>query len=168
MPVVLTATSVPRPALRRFRGEPPEGVIHGAEWLGRPLSRMKRLRYQRPTLGIGLNMALAIGTVVGVLGYWFWSDENAWAGARRPKWCKWANSPRLRRAVAGKFRLDWSQEQIAGWLKRTHPKDDCNQVSHDTIWRARANGPSSFGVGLDPTVEARILELKADGHGILM
>jgi hypothetical protein len=28
-------------------------------------------------------------------------------------------------------------------------------------------GPSSVGVGFDPTVEARILELKADGHGIL-
>jgi hypothetical protein len=24
--------------------------------------------------------------------------------------------------------LDWSPEQIAGWLKRTHPEDECNQV----------------------------------------
>jgi hypothetical protein len=31
---------------------------------------MKRLRYQRPTLGIGLIMALAIGTVAGVFGYY--------------------------------------------------------------------------------------------------
>jgi ABC-type antimicrobial peptide transport system permease subunit len=79
MAVVLTATSVPHPARRRFRGEPPpEGgiwvasgeVVHGTEWLGRPLSRMKRLRYQRPTLGIGLIVALAISTVAGVLGYY--------------------------------------------------------------------------------------------------
>src|SRR5882672_10025581 len=62
------------------------------------------------------------------------ADENAWARARRPKCCKLANSPRLRRAVAGKLRLDWSPEQIAGWLKRTHPEDECNQVSHETIY----------------------------------
>ena len=31
---------------------------------------MKRLRYQRPTLGIRLIMALAIGTVAGVFGYY--------------------------------------------------------------------------------------------------
>src|ERR1700680_1841934 len=64
------------------------------------------------------------------------ADENARARARRPKCCKLANSPRLRRAVAGKLRLDWSPEQIAGWLKRTHPEDECNQVSHETIYRS--------------------------------
>jgi IS30 family transposase len=32
--------------------------------------------------------------------------------------------------------LDWSPEQIAGWLKRTHPEDECNQVSHETIYRS--------------------------------
>src|ERR1700719_2434640 len=64
------------------------------------------------------------------------ADENAWARARRPKCCKLANSTWLRRAVAGKLRLDWSPEQIAGWLKRTHPDDECNQVSHETIYRS--------------------------------
>ena len=44
--------------------------------------------------------------------------------------------PRLRRAVAGKLRLDWSPEQIAGWLKRTHPEDGCNQLPHETIYRS--------------------------------
>src|SRR5258705_13446872 len=29
------------------------------------------------------------------------ADENAWARARRPKYCKLANNPRLRQAVAG-------------------------------------------------------------------
>jgi IS30 family transposase len=38
--------------------------------------------------------------------------------------------------VAGKLRLDWSPEQIAGWLKRTHPEDEYNQVSHETIYRS--------------------------------
>src|SRR5437868_7529440 len=64
------------------------------------------------------------------------ADENAWARSRRPKCCKLATNPRLRRAVAGKLRLDWSPEQIAGWLKRTHPEDECNQVSHETIYRS--------------------------------
>ena len=64
------------------------------------------------------------------------ADEKAWARSRRPKCCKLANSRRLRRAVAGKLRLDWSPEQIAGWLKRTHPDDECNQVSHETIYRS--------------------------------
>ena len=64
------------------------------------------------------------------------ADENAWARARRPKCCKLANSPRLRQALTGKLRLDWSPEQIAGWLKRTHPEDECNQVSHETIYRS--------------------------------
>src|SRR5258705_8380582 len=40
------------------------------------------------------------------------ADENAWARSRRPKCCKLASSPRLRQAVAGKLRLNWSPEQI--------------------------------------------------------
>src|SRR6202140_5336550 len=36
------------------------------------------------------------------------ADENAWARSRRPKRCKLANSPWLRRAVARKLRLNWS------------------------------------------------------------
>src|SRR5882762_9220123 len=61
------------------------------------------------------------------------ADESAWARARRPKCCKLANSPRLRQAVAGKLRCDWSPEQIAGWLKRTDAEDECNQVSQKAI-----------------------------------
>ena len=64
------------------------------------------------------------------------ADDNAWARARRPKHCKLANNPWLRRSVARKLRLDWSPEQIAGWLKRAHPEDGCNQVSHETIYRS--------------------------------
>ena len=64
------------------------------------------------------------------------ADENAWARSRRPKCCKLAINSRLRQAVARKLRLDWSPEQIAGWLKRTHPEDEYNQVSHETIYRS--------------------------------
>jgi IS30 family transposase len=64
------------------------------------------------------------------------ADEQAWVRARRPKRCKLANSPWLRRAVARKLGLNWSPEQIAGWLKRTHPKEESYQVSHETIYRS--------------------------------
>src|SRR5258708_15730753 len=64
------------------------------------------------------------------------ADTNAWARSRRPKCCKLAINSRLRRSVAGKLRLDWSPEQIAGWLKRTHSEDEYNQVSHETIYRS--------------------------------
>ena len=64
------------------------------------------------------------------------ADENAWARSRRPKCCKLAINSRLRRSVAGKLRLDWSPEQVAGWLKRTHPEDEYNRVSHETIYRS--------------------------------
>jgi IS30 family transposase len=42
----------------------------------------------------------------------------------------------LRQAVAAKLALDWSPEQIAGWLKRTHPGTEACQVSHETIYRS--------------------------------
>src|SRR5476649_1091574 len=64
------------------------------------------------------------------------ADEKAWVRAHRPKRCKLANSPRLRQAVARKLRLNWSPEQIAGWLKRAHPEDEFYHVSHETIYRS--------------------------------
>ena len=64
------------------------------------------------------------------------ADEKAWARARRPKRCKLAHSPRLRQTVASKLRLNWSPEQIAGWLKRAHPEDESCRVSHETIYRS--------------------------------
>src|SRR6201982_1485860 len=64
------------------------------------------------------------------------ADENAWIRARRPKHCKLATNPWLRQEVASKLRLNWSPEQIAGWLKRMHPADESYQVSHETIYRS--------------------------------
>ena len=64
------------------------------------------------------------------------ADEKAWVRARRPKHCKLANNPQLRQAVARKLRLNWSPEQIAGWLKRTHPEDEFCRVSHEAIYRS--------------------------------
>ena len=64
------------------------------------------------------------------------ANEQAWVRAHRPKRCKLAMSRWLRRAVARKLGLNWSPEQIAGWLKRAHPGDGSNQVSHETIYRS--------------------------------
>ena len=64
------------------------------------------------------------------------ADERAWDRTLRPKRCKMAGSPWLRRAVSSKLRLNWSPEQIAGWLKRLHPEDEAYYVSHETIYRS--------------------------------
>src|ERR1039458_9777695 len=64
------------------------------------------------------------------------ADEQAWGRAPPPKRCKLASSPPLRRAVARKLRLNWSPEQIAGWLKRAHPEDGFYHVSHESIYRS--------------------------------
>src|SRR3954469_1643423 len=63
------------------------------------------------------------------------ADDAAWVRTRRPKRCKLAENPRLRRAVASKLRLAWSPEQVAGWLKNVHPEDQSQHVSHETIYR---------------------------------
>ena len=42
----------------------------------------------------------------------------------------------LRWRVAQKLALQWSPEQIAGWLKRQLPADQGMQISHETIYRS--------------------------------
>ena len=64
------------------------------------------------------------------------ADDRAWVRAHRPKRCKLAMSSWLRRVVARKLGLNWSPEQIAGWLKRAHRGDEANWVSHETIYRS--------------------------------
>jgi IS30 family transposase len=64
------------------------------------------------------------------------ADKRAWKRALRPKPCKLAVHGQLRQAVAAKLERNWSPEQIAGWLKRTHPGNEDCQVSHETIYRS--------------------------------
>ena len=73
----------------------------------------------------------------GVGGYRASSaDQAAWDRAHRPKVCKLVQNRPLAHLVASKLRLEWSPEQIAGWLKRTYPDDESYQVSHETIYRS--------------------------------
>ncbi len=64
------------------------------------------------------------------------SDQTAWDRARRPKLCKLACNRPLCRTISRKLQLNWSPEQIAGWLKRAYPQEEHNQVSHETIYRS--------------------------------
>src|ERR1700678_3959807 len=54
------------------------------------------------------------------------ADHQAWASALRPKACLLAIYVKLRKLVASKLILDWSPEQISGWLKeRTKTPTAC-------------------------------------------
>ncbi|HYB29530.1 MAG TPA: IS30 family transposase [Solirubrobacteraceae bacterium] len=64
------------------------------------------------------------------------ADRHAWDRARRPKACKLARHPALRQEVTRLLLLNWSPEQIAGWLRRHHPEEEALRVSHETIYRS--------------------------------
>jgi len=63
------------------------------------------------------------------------ADRQAWRNAQRPKPCRLAQQPALALLVAQKLRLNWSPQQIAGWLAREYVNDDSRRVSHETIYR---------------------------------
>jgi IS30 family transposase len=64
------------------------------------------------------------------------ADKLAWERALRPKRCRLACHGRLRWRVAQKLALQWSPQQIAGWLKRQYPDDPDMQISHEAIYRS--------------------------------
>jgi IS30 family transposase len=63
------------------------------------------------------------------------ADQAAWDRAHRGKTCKLVENPALACIVAEKLQLEWSPDQIAGWLKNTYPDDENDQVSHETIYK---------------------------------
>jgi len=82
------------------------------------------------------------------------ADRRAWVSALRPKRCLLAGNRRLREVVASKLILDWSPEQISGWLKtrlsqqREYarvPRDYLSQPVHSSARsiEERADGPSA-------------------------
>jgi len=63
------------------------------------------------------------------------ADALAWKRASRPKPCKIACHPELRRQVAGKLRQQWAPQQIARWLRKEYPDNLAMNVSHETIYQ---------------------------------
>ena len=64
------------------------------------------------------------------------ADQRAWDSALRPKRCLLAIREQLQGIVASKLLLDWSPEQISGWLTTQYPSDESMRVSHETIYRS--------------------------------
>jgi IS30 family transposase len=64
------------------------------------------------------------------------ADAKAWQRAARPKPCRLASQPRLRRVVARRLQDHWSPQQISGWLDAVYPDDPAMQVSHETIYKS--------------------------------
>src|SRR4029077_8324328 len=56
------------------------------------------------------------------------ADRQACVLALRPKRCLLALHRKLRNIVASKLILDWSPEQISGWLKIQYPDDESMRV----------------------------------------
>ena len=64
------------------------------------------------------------------------ADRRTWERALRPKPCRLALHRELRWCVAQKLALQWSPEQISGWLKQEFPTDQDMQISHEVIYRS--------------------------------
>ena len=63
------------------------------------------------------------------------AEQAAWDRALRPKPCKLKCNKALSRMVARKLQLQWSPQQIAGWLKREYSSNEDYHVSHETIYK---------------------------------
>lgn len=64
------------------------------------------------------------------------AQERAQESARRPQACALAKNGPLREIVAAKLADKWSPQQIAGHLKRAHPRTDGMYVCHETIYQS--------------------------------
>src|ERR1700736_271303 len=64
------------------------------------------------------------------------ADYEASLSALRPKPCRLALNGALRKVVASKLTLQWSPEQVSGWLRIRYPDDESMQISHETIYKS--------------------------------
>ena len=64
------------------------------------------------------------------------AERSAWERALRPKPCRLALHGELRWRVAQKLALQWSPEQISGWLKQQFPTDRDMRISYEAIYRS--------------------------------
>lgn len=108
------------------------------EEISRHLARGRSLRAVSRTLGrapstISREVARNLGRTAYRAAT---ADRQAWRRTRRPKPCRLATRPALRRVVAAKLAVQWSPQQISGWLHAACPGDAEMQVSHETIYRS--------------------------------
>ena len=81
------------------------------------------------------------------------ADGRAWRRAERPKPCRLAQEATFCARVTAKLQLDWSPEQIAGWLRREYPGDARMHICHETIYRTlyvQARGALQEGIARAP------------------
>jgi IS30 family transposase len=64
------------------------------------------------------------------------AEDRAWRCAERPKSFLLTSNAPLRRLIADRLQLQWSPQQIAGWLKESHHNEPAMQISHETIYRS--------------------------------
>ncbi len=121
----------------------------------RKRSRLSLTLSEREVISRGLAMQLSLRTIASQMcrspstisreikrndGYDCYrastAEEAAWQRALRPKKCKLVGRADLVRKIARKLQRQWSPEQIAGWLKRQHPNDESDYVSHETIYKS--------------------------------
>ena len=69
------------------------------------------------------------------------ADRRARERASRPKPCRLALYSALRWRVAQKLALQWSPQQISGWLKQEFPTHQDMQISHEAIYRSPSSRP---------------------------
>ena len=71
------------------------------------------------------------------------ADNRARRMAKRPKLGILELNPKLKRVIISKLELNWSPEQISGWLRVEHSRKKSMQISHETIYKSiyvRAKG----------------------------
>ncbi len=56
---------------------------------------------------------------------------RAWDSGLRPKQCRLRQNARLQEIVAEKLKLNWSPEQISGWLKKEYPAEETMHRFYD-------------------------------------
>ena len=61
------------------------------------------------------------------------AEQAAWDRGCRPKVCKLGQNRELAQLVASKLRLEWSPEQVAGWLALADGQDE-RQQGGDSWW----------------------------------
>jgi IS30 family transposase len=139
--------------LALFRVVRPYGGIAPAQ---RCRSRLALTLSEREEISRGLCARRSIRQIARVLGrapssvsreiarnthhWWQYrahtADQRAWDRALRPKPCHLAGHPQLAKLVAQKLRLQWSPQQVAGWLAREFGDAKSRRVSHETIYKS--------------------------------